>query len=290
MRLHCRNAKACFNDAVERELMNANPFRKLTSTAVSAERDRYITPKEADSILDKCPDIRWKVLFGLARFAGLRVPSETHLLTWGDVDWQRGRLSVYAPKTERFPKHRRRPVPIVPKLMTILQDAFDAAAEGQERVVALSRNNLHRMVRSVVQKAGLEPWKDLFQALRRSCDTEWKQTFPAYAVDGWLGHSGQVSEKHYLMVPDDLWDRAAGLDEQGAEKSAAECAAKSAAVGSRTESQGVAAEESDTVVSVDHNPANIGVFAPYGPENVTAPPGTRTPDPLIKSQLLCQLS
>ena len=44
-----------------------------------------------------CPDLRFKVVFGPARLAGLRVPSETHLLTWADI-----RLRVRSPKTERY--------------------------------------------------------------------------------------------------------------------------------------------------------------------------------------------
>ncbi len=134
-----------------------------------------------------------------------------------------------------------------------------------------------------MKKAGIEPWKDLFQTLRRSCDTEWKQTYPAYAVDSWLGHSGRVSEKHYLMIPDELLDQVAGLG-------AAESAAKCAAVGSRTESQRVARCESEPDRQAAETPSNTGVFVPNDIENATAPPGTRTPDPLIKSQLLYQLS
>ena len=28
----------------------------------------------------------------------------------------------------------------------------------------------------------------------RSCATEWKQSYPAYTIDSWLGHSRQASE------------------------------------------------------------------------------------------------
>ncbi len=102
---------------------------------------------------------------GLARLAGLRAPSETHISAWGDVDWAKARLSVHAPKTARFDKHPRRTVPIVPRLMRILEDAFDPAEAGQEWVVGLSRNNLYRTM---------------------------------HAVSGWLGHSEAVSREHYL--------------------------------------------------------------------------------------------
>ncbi|MCH9023494.1 MAG: phage integrase SAM-like domain-containing protein, partial [Planctomycetes bacterium] len=129
LRTHARNAKTVFRAAVEDELIARSPFRKLVSTAVAAVRDRYIEPDEADTILAACPDVQWRTLFALARFAGLRVPSETHILTWADVDWSCGRLSVFAPKTERYEKYRRRSVPIIPKLMLVLQDAYDAANE-----------------------------------------------------------------------------------------------------------------------------------------------------------------
>jgi integrase len=246
VRLHCRNAKAIFNAAVERELIERNPFRKLTSSAVAAVRDRYVTPDEAGRIVEACPNVAWRSLFGLARFAGLRTPSETHTLTWADVDWERHRLNVRSVKTERYAGHERRTVPITPKLMQVLQDAFDAAPEGQQSVVALSRNNLRRGMRAIVKRAGMEAWSDVFQTLRRSCATEWKQSYPAYAVDAWLGHSARVSEKYYLMIPEDLWDRVGSAPSTVPERGAAESAAQSAAAGTRTELQPAEVPTSDS--------------------------------------------
>jgi integrase len=138
---HVRNAKQIFGNAVKRKLIARHPFAELIGPVIAADRDHDATLDEADRILDACPNVHWRTLFALGRFAGLRVPSETHILTWADVDWDRGRLSVYSPKTERYEKHRRRTARIVPKLLTVLQDAFDAVAVGQERVIPLSRNN-----------------------------------------------------------------------------------------------------------------------------------------------------
>ncbi len=251
---HVRNVKQIFTHAVKRKLIGGNPFCELVGSIIAADRDRYITPEETDKIIEACPDIRWRTLFGLARLAGLRVTSETHILTWADIDWDRGRMSVQSPKTERFLKHRRRAVPIVPKLMAILQGAFDEAEEGQERVVRLSRNNLHRTMPQILKRAGIEPWKDCFQALRRSCDTELKQTFPSYAVDAWLGHSGPVSEKHYLMITDELWGRAGDYGNQSAGQSAAECAAAN----SRIDSQRLAKGESANDMTFHETAENTG--------------------------------
>ena len=93
-------------------------------------------------------------MFGLARFAGLRTPSETPRLTWADIDWDRKRLTAYASKTESS-----RVVPITADLMPILQEAFDAAPEGAVNVVPLTshRSNLHRKLETIIQRAGLVP-------------------------------------------------------------------------------------------------------------------------------------
>ena len=94
-------------------------------------------------------------------------------------------------------------------------------------------------------------------------------------MSAWLGHSENVSREHYLMVTDDMWDRASTL-------SAAECAAAS----SRTESQGLANGDNDNHMSCPEAPTKIGVSAPYDTENAIGPGGIRTPDQAIMSRLL----
>ena len=275
VRLQCRNAKTIFNEAVEREIIGKNPFRKLMSRAIAAKRGRYVTPDETSTILEVCSDPQWRLLFGLARLAGLRVPSETHILTWADVDWDKGRLTVHSPKTERYEGKDKRLVPIVPAFMAILQDAYDAAEDGTECICGLSRNNLHRNMHAILKRAEIEPFPRCFQVLRQSCETEWSDRFPAHAVSTWLGHSEKVSREHYLMVTDDMWERAVG-----------QRAAKCAAVGSRTESQGLANGDNDKHTSRSEAPTKIGVSAPYDTENAIGPGGIRTPDQAIMSRLL----
>jgi hypothetical protein len=43
----------------------------------------------------------------------------------------------------------------------------------------------------------------------RNCATDWAQTYPQYAVSAWMGHSIEVSARHYLQVPRELYDKAA---------------------------------------------------------------------------------
>ena len=80
------------------------------------------------------PDNHWRTLVGLARFAGLRVPSETHALTWADIDFDQSRMTFRASKTSST-----RTVPIQQRLMAIPLASTDrqSAARGLDISVPL---------------------------------------------------------------------------------------------------------------------------------------------------------
>ena len=75
----------------------------------------------------------------------------------------------------------------------------------------LSRNNIHRTLELAIEKAGLARWPDLYQTLRRSCETDWALAFSMHAGVAWTGHSIAVNARHYLQVPDHLYRQAASL-------------------------------------------------------------------------------
>lgn len=211
IRTHCGNVKTMLAEAKRRKAIDTNPFETLKSGPTPSKYTRYITPEEIERVIDACPDSEWRLAFGLARYAGLRIPSESHGLTWADVDFERGRLTVRSPKTERWAGHDQRVVPITPKLMALLQERFDSMPEGEPRLVTIGgKGAVIRRVRRIWAAAGVEPWARLWQTLRSSCEKEWAMTFPQYAVSKWIGHSITISGKHYAnSVPDELFDRAA---------------------------------------------------------------------------------
>ncbi len=135
----------------------------------------------------------------------------------------------------------------------------------------ICNENMH----GILGRTGVTPSRDLFKALRQSCDSQWKQCFPPYLVDISLGHYGDVSETHYLMIPDDVWDRAA-----------TQSAVKPAAASSRTESQGLTNGNSDNHATRPEDHAKTGVFASYDTENAIGPGRIRTCDQAIMSRLL----
>lgn len=203
---HSGNAKTIFREAVKRRLIDENPFQHLKAGSTAGKPTRFVSRDEIALVIEACPSAEWRLLFGLARFAGLRIPSESHLLTWADISWDRGRMTVRSPKTERHAGHAERVIPIDNELMPLLQARFDECS-GDERLVTTHAHKASSVnVKTIFRRSGVEVWPKLWQTLRASCEIDWAKTFPQFAVSRWIGHSITVSGKHYAnSVPDELY-------------------------------------------------------------------------------------
>ena len=76
------------------------------------------------------PHSEWSLQIALCRFGGFRCPSEHLALRWDGIDWQRDRMHVQSPKTERHEGHESRDVPLFPELRANLEGAFELARPG----------------------------------------------------------------------------------------------------------------------------------------------------------------
>jgi len=222
IKTHSGNAKTIISEAVRRKLIAENPFQRLKSGPTASRYTRYVTPDQIERVIEACPNPQWRLLFGLARYAGLRVPSETRALSWDDIDFGQSRMTIRSPKTERHAGHEQRMVPIQPRLMCLIQERFDVANAGDTLLATIpSGGAATRRARQICDNAGVEPWQRLWQTLRQSCEKEWAMTFPQFAVSKWIGHSITVSGRHYAnAVPDELFDRAATWVADGAQRNA----------------------------------------------------------------------
>jgi len=214
IRKTCGNAKLFLNSAKRHRLVDANPFDHLQSTIRgNAERFHYITQDHAERVLDACPDTQWRLLFALARYGGLRVPSEALLLRWDDIDWNAGRFTVRSPKTEHHEGKASRQVPLFPELLPHLHDAAEQRSDTDAFCITLSRApgvNLRKSLLGIIKRAGLSPWPKLWQNLRSTRQTELADQFPSHVVTAWIGNSEQVANRHYLQVTDEHFSAAAG--------------------------------------------------------------------------------
>jgi len=242
VRKRSANAKVFFNVAVRRRLIPSNPFLHIKSTSVANdERAYFISQEDTQKVLDNCPDAQWRAIFALARYGGLRTPSETLLLRWEDLSWQESRMLVRSPKTEHYEGKESRVVPIFPELRPHLLAAFEEAKPGSEYVITRYRQantNLRTQLQRILKRAGLKPWPRLFQNLRSSRQTELAVAWPEHIVCAWMGNSKAVAIKHYLQVREEDFARAANTPTKSARQTA-----RFGAESSRTPSHGVTMEK-----------------------------------------------
>jgi len=199
-------ARQFFNSAVDAELIAKNPFRgQSVSVRANESRFFFVSLETAQKVLEACPDAEWRLIFGLARFGGLRCPSEVLRLKWVDVDFEKQRFTVHASKTKHHADCGIRIVPMFPELKPLFQDAFEQVREGAVYCIERHRDveiNLRTHLARIVKRASLELWPKLFQNCRSTRETElFKMTGGnVKAVCNWIGNTPAVAMTHYAQV------------------------------------------------------------------------------------------
>ena len=100
-------------------------------------------------------------------------------------------------------------------MANMLLAAHERAAEGAEFVIpskSISVPNLWRDFQVICKRAGLKPYKKWCHTLRKNRKADWTQTYPEYVVCSWMGNSSEVARKHYLAIPELLYNEAAGSE------------------------------------------------------------------------------
>ncbi|MFM8892549.1 MAG: tyrosine-type recombinase/integrase, partial [Planctomycetia bacterium] len=219
-----RRAKEFLEAARRRRLITENPFADLScGPQTNEDRIEFIPLDTIARVIAACPDLDWKLIFGFARYEGLRIPSELASMRWSDVDWERNRITVYSPKVEHHAGRKYRVVPIFPEMRPYLEQAYREREPGQELVVPRAHGapNLGTEADRIVTRAGIQPWEKTFVNLRGSRSDELERDYPAHVVDAWMGNSSRVRRRHYLKVTEADFERAAGYPAQNPAHSAA---------------------------------------------------------------------
>ncbi len=211
-----KRAKQFFEYAVDCELLLKNPFRTIKAgPQTNSNRKVFVDELTIDAVLDACPNNEWRLIVALARYGGLRIPSELTHLTWDCVDWDKHKIIIHDQKNSRIDGHEVRVIPIFPEIRPHLEKAFNDAAEGSLHIISEPRRrkaaNLRTGLIRILRKAGIRPWKKLFHNLRASRQTELVKLVPDHLVCAWLGNSPQVAKHHYLMNLDEDYSKAAGV-------------------------------------------------------------------------------
>lgn len=210
---HIKRCRQMMRAAIHDRLVDDNAFDGIKIDLRSDKsKNFFVNSAAATAILEACPDQEWRTLFALARFGGLRCPSEVLGLRWSDIHWDRGRFKVRSPKTEKAGKAERI-VPLFPELLNELNNLFALVAPGVGSpadgfVIARYRDveaNLRTMMGRIIDRAGLTRWPKPFMALRSSRRTELERSgrFANHVLNDWFGHTGAIAETHYLQVTED---------------------------------------------------------------------------------------
>ncbi len=215
-------ARAFFRAALKRKHIEENPFAEVSSKAIiDSNRLRFVTHDETKRLL-AIANLDWRLIISLARYGGLRCPSEVLSLRWQDIDWKAGRITVTSPKTEHHEGKGSRVIPLFPELLCVLQEARAEAGPDAKHVVNGYREkaitergwrscNLRTQFERLIKRAGLKPWPRLFHNLRSSRETELAAEYPIQVVTAWLGNTPRIALKYYLQVTDADFLRAAGV-------------------------------------------------------------------------------
>ena len=219
-----KRSRQFFEYAKDCRVIDENPFAKIKAgSQANAKRKAFVGRDVIDRVLGACLDNDWRLVVVLARYGGLRIPSEFERLTWSNVDWHGQRLTVRVPKKEHLAGHETRTLPIFPEIEPYLRQAFDEAPEGSVYVLPRrfhSEGYAYAGVLRAVERAGVPAWPKLFVNLRASRETELKREHPDHVVYAWIGHCKEIALDHYLMVTDEDLTRAVAAKSAPSERPA----------------------------------------------------------------------
>lgn len=210
-RTHCKNVKMFFRAAVRDRKIEGNPFDGMSTRSLSLpDKLRFVQADDVRQIMEVVPDMEWRVLLTMARWGGLRIPSEIHEFKWDHIHWAANRITIMQPKLQRYQGKDRRIIPLFPEILPILLEASEMAGEGAVYVLPRLRlvTNLRTSFDKFVVRAGVKPWLKPFMNMRSTRETELTERFPIKTVAEWMGHDPTISLSHYQQVLGEHWDRA----------------------------------------------------------------------------------
>ncbi len=190
-----KRARQVFGHAVRKQLLSSNPFKEMKlPSQVNKAREEFVGLHTIAEVIEYCPDAEWRLIVALARYGGLRTPSETLALEWSHVDWGANRVTIHAPKQAHLANGGLRQIPLFPELRRYLEEAFQLAQDGSRFAITRYRSgdtNLRTQFQKIIRRAGVKPWGRLFHNFavpgKRSSRSDFR---PTSSPRGWAIRPG----------------------------------------------------------------------------------------------------
>jgi len=216
VRSYLLKTKEVFGFAVKQNWLAKSPMADIpidsASKCVNREKVRIITAEEYAKLLTACPTQEWRVIVALARWIGLRGPSEVFPLRWSDIVTERNGVYLHAPKTERHAGHQGRIVPLFREVRVELEKLrMQNKPADDDFVIQNFREKSDTYFGKQFHKfwcgAGLDKIEEPFRNMRRTRSNEIRIKYGLEKESEWLGHSERVMRTHYLdLSTDDFTD------------------------------------------------------------------------------------
>ncbi len=205
-------SKQFLSSAIKARILAHNPFDGLrTANKTNRKRQHFVTPQETEPILSACTNAEWRTLVTLARYGALRIPSESAILEWDDINWGESCVHVHAPKTEHHEDEGDRIVPLFPELRHALTELWEETPPGEVFVLPNLRHTTNPLttLTRIIKRAGVKPFPKAWINMRATRATELENEFGSHKATEWCGHTEKIAEAHYWMVTADDVSKAA---------------------------------------------------------------------------------
>mgnify|MGYP001569278893 CR=1 FL=1 len=157
---HLTVLRAAFNRAKRLGLVKENPACQVKTPKVNNVLVRYLIPDQESSLLSHLHE-KYRPIILTALNTGLR-QGELLRLTWADIDWNMGVLTIHETKAGE-----RRRTPMNSTVVGLLSSLkAGSQADSTERVFPFDARYLRRTFDEAVKAAGLAPFR--FHDLRHT--------------------------------------------------------------------------------------------------------------------------
>jgi integrase len=202
---HLAVLKATFNRAKRLGLIKENPATLVKPPRVNNVLVRYLTATQETTLLEQLP-IQYRPVVQVAINTGLR-QGELLRLTWRDIDWNAGILTVQETKAGD-----RRRVPMNSTVLGVLTSLRERCAVQPTGTIFLQgARYLRRAFERAVNAAGLAPFRfhDLRHTFASRLAMQGANDRTLMALGGWK--SPAMLSRYAHLSPTHLWQAVEGL-------------------------------------------------------------------------------
>ena len=205
--------QSIFRYAVDAGWLRSNPFEKTVKrVSVNLQRQFYVDRETIYKVMSCCRDDYDRLVLALARFGGLRIPSEIRHLRYCDFvdnvirihhDTKTGAREV--PLFGEIREIFDRIVVNLGKKSVSADSSGDSAALGDFVFASLGNKDVLRdRVLSAINASGVDRWEKLFVNLRSSCITDMvERGYSEKILDAMFGNSSEIRRRHYIQFRKD---------------------------------------------------------------------------------------